>query len=143
MLPLSVAACSTPVKKIEVVSAPLERVPLSLPKIDRVELDDVEWILITPENAEHVWQDLEKKNYDIVLFGLTDRGYESLSVNTAKLKQIVIQQQAVIAAYKRYYEKQEAAIEDQEKKVEQAKEKSNTTDGQEDTLVGRLKGLLK
>lgn len=125
------------------MSAPLERVPLSLPKIDRVELDDVEWILITPENAEHVWQDLEKKNYDIVLFGLTDRGYESLSVNTAKLKQIVIQQQAVIAAYKRYYEKQEAAIEDQEKKVEQAKEKSNTTDGQEDTLVGRLKGLLK
>lgn len=125
-LVLSLTACDS-TKKIEVISSPIERVPLNLPPVDRVTLDEIEWILITPDNAEKVWADIEKKKYDIVLFGLTDRGYESLSVNIAKLKQLVTQQKAVIAAYKRYYEDQNTAIENQEKDVEEKKKEVEAT----------------
>jgi hypothetical protein len=125
-LVLSLTACDS-TKKIEVISSPIERVPLNLPPVDRVTLDEIEWILITPDNAEKVWADIEKKKYDIVLFGLTDRGYESLSVNIAKLKQLVTQQKAVIASYKRYYEDQNTAIKNQEKDVEEKKKEAEAT----------------
>lgn len=124
VLGLSLSACGTPVKKIEVATAPLERVPLNLPNVDKIKLDDVSWVLITPNNAEKVWADLEKKNYDIVLFGLTDKGYENLSVNLAKIKQMVLQQKSVIAAYKNYYEKQSTEIEKQQKELENIKQEA-------------------
>lgn len=138
MLPLSVAACSTPERRIEIGAKPLERVPLDLPSVDPITLDEVEWILITPENAESVWQDLEKKNYDVVLFGLTDRGYENLSVNTAKIKQLVIQQKSVIAAYKRYYEQTESAIDRQQQDLEQQK-KAAEQQPAEQSLMNKLR----
>tara|TARA_Y100000593_G_scaffold74357_1_gene136790 strand:+ start:441 stop:845 length:405 start_codon:yes stop_codon:yes gene_type:complete len=103
------------------LSTPLERVPLNLPKVDKLELDEVEWVLVTPQNAEKVWKDLEKKNFDIVLFGLTDRGYENLSVNIAKIKQMVMQQKSIIAAYKKYYEAQTEEIEKQQRTIEEKK----------------------
>lgn len=71
-----------------------------------------------------MWKDLEKKKFDIVLFGLTDRGYEDLSVNIAKIKQMVIQQKSVIAAYKKYYESQTEEIEKQQKAVEEKKKEA-------------------
>ena len=123
-LSLSLSACGTPVKKIEVATAPLERVPLNLPNIDKVNLEDVSWVLITPENAEKVWADLEKKKYDIVLFGLTDKGYENLSVNLAKIRQMVLQQKSVIAAYRNYYDKQSIEIEKQQEKLEELKKEA-------------------
>ena len=132
-LSLSLSACGTPVKKIEVATAPLERVPLNLPNVDKIKLDDVSWVLITPDNAEKVWADLEKKKYDIVLFGLTDKGYENLSVNLAKIKQMVLQQKAVIAAYRNYYDKQSVEIEKQQQKLEDIK----SATGKNETL--RLK----
>jgi len=92
--------------------------------VDKIKLDDVSWVLITPNNAEKVWADLEKKNYDIVLFGLTDKGYENLSVNLAKIKQMVLQQKSVIAAYKNYYEKQSTEIEKQQKELENIKQEA-------------------
>tara|TARA_B100000214_G_C23875138_1_gene584578 strand:- start:366 stop:749 length:384 start_codon:yes stop_codon:yes gene_type:complete len=99
-------------------------VPLNLPNVDKIKLDDVNWVLITPENAEKVWADLEKKKYDIVLFGLTDKGYENLSVNLAKIKQMVLQQKAVIAAYRNYYDKQSVEIEKQQQKLEEIKKEA-------------------
>ena len=81
-------------------------------------------MLITPENAEKVWADLEKKKYDIVLFGLTHKGYENLSVNLAKIKQMVLQQKAVIAAYRNYYDKQSVEIEKQQQKLEDIKKEA-------------------
>jgi len=99
-------------------------VPLNLPNVDKIKLDDISWVLITPENAEKVWADLEKKKYDIVLFGLTDKGYENLSVNLAKIKQMVLQQKAVIAAYRNYYDKQSIEIEKQQQNLEEIKKEA-------------------
>mgnify|MGYP003652174986 CR=1 FL=1 len=126
-------------------SAPLDRVPLNLPTTDRLQLSDTKWILVTPDNAEKIWSDLEKKKYDIVIFGLTDKGYEDLSVNVAKLKKLVQQQQSVIAAYKRYYEDQTKAIDESNQKTESIKkdaEKTNKAEADKKSIFN-LKGLFK
>ena len=119
--------------------------PLNLPTTDRLQLSDTKWILVTPDNAEKIWSDLEKKKYDIVIFGLTDKGYEDLSVNVAKLKKLVQQQQSVIAAYKRYYEDQTKAIDESNQKTESIKkdaEKTNKAEAEKKSIFN-LKGLFK
>jgi hypothetical protein len=117
------SACGSSVKPIQIVSAPLERVPLDLPPVDELKLDEVDWIIVTEENVNSVWEELKKKNYSIVIFGLTDKGYEDLSVNIAKIKQLVQQQKAVIAAYKNYYENQNKAIDKQQEEIDNQKNK--------------------
>ena len=131
-LVLSLAACSS-VRRIEVATAPLERIPLTLPDIDTLTLDEVNWIVITPENIDQIFRDLETKNFDIVLFALTDNGYENISVNIAKIKKMVLQQKALIAAYKRYYETQSSEI---EKHNQKEKEATN------ETLINKLIVIL-
>jgi hypothetical protein len=64
----------------------------------------VKWILITPENAEKVWEDLRKDNVDLVLFAITDEGYEELAVSMAEIRNFISQQRAIIIKYKEYYE---------------------------------------
>ena len=131
-LVLSLAACSA-IRRIEVTTASIERVPLALSSVDTLELDEVTWIIITPENIDQIFKDLEKKNFDIVLFALTDGGYENISVNMAKIKKMVLQQKAIIAAYKRYYEMQSSEI---EKYNQEEKEAAK------DTLINKLKALF-
>ena len=131
-LVLSLAACSS-VRKIEVATASIERIPLTLPDIDTLTLDEVNWIIVTPENVQQVLRELEGKNFDIVLFALTDNGYENISVNIAKIKKMVLQQKAVIAAYKRYYETQSSEIE---------KHNQKEKDAANETLINKLKSLF-
>ena len=39
---------------------------------------------------------MQKKGYDEVIFGLTDKGYENITVNMAKILALVKQQEAII-----------------------------------------------
>jgi hypothetical protein len=87
-------------------------VPLSLPEVDKIELDGLKFYVITEANYQKIFDDLRKKNYDPVIFGVTDDGYEMLSVNMAKILQMVQQQKAVIIAYRKYYDKQNEAVEE-------------------------------
>ena len=88
-----------------------------------MKLDNIEWYVINEKNAEQVWKDLEKKNYDRVIFGLNDKGYENMSVNMAKILALVEQQRAVIGAYKQYHDKQSESIESHNDKQEKEKER--------------------
>ena len=105
-------------------------VPLTLPPVDKINLDKIDWIIVTEKNFKEVFADLDKKNFDPVIFGLSDRGYESLSVNTAKIKQLVEQQRLIIIAYEEYYKKTNDSIDEFNKEEEKPQE-------QEETLVGR------
>ena len=117
--------CSS-VTPLEVKISPVKQVPLSLPNVDPLSLDQVEWYVINESNAEAVFAELEKKNYDQVIFGLTDKGYENVTVNMAKILALVRQQEAIIGAYKSYHEKQSETIDshniNQKEKQEKAKD---------------------
>ena len=106
-LPLVLSACSnfsTQRDIIEVAAQPVERVPLSLPDPSPLIIDDPKWIIVTPDNIDSVWQQLGKDRKDIVVFGLTDDGYEQLSLDFAEMRNHIAQQRQIILQYKQYYE---------------------------------------
>ena len=131
MLTLIVLPACSSVQPLEVKISPVKQVPLTLPNVDPLKLDKIEWYIINEGNAESVFAELEKKNYDRVIFGLTDKGYENITVNMAKILSLVRQQEAIIGAYKSYHEKQADTIdshnttqEENQKKVKDEPNKS-------------------
>ena len=94
--------CATP---LTVQSAPVERVPLALAEPAPLRVIGPQWFVVTPDNIDSVWEDLKKKNIDLVLFAVTDTGYEQLSVSYAEIRNLIAAQRGIIIKYKDYYEK--------------------------------------
>ena len=92
------------VKEVKVETVAVEREKLNLKTPLPIELLDPSWIIIHPSNAEDVWEVLKDDKKDIVLFALTDEGYQALSVNLTKLRNIIEQQRIILFKYKKYYE---------------------------------------
>lgn len=113
--------CSSKPQRIEISASPIEKPKLVLPEAAQLRLKDLEWIIITEENAEQVFADLQKGKKDPILIGLTDDGYETLSLNMSDIMALIQQQRAIIAAYKGYYEESEQALENANKQIDDAK----------------------
>jgi len=96
--------------------------------VDPLVLEQLEWWIINKENAETVFKELEKKGYDEVIFGVTDKGYEIMSVNNAKILALVQQQRAIIYAYQQYHNKQKQEINNHNKEQKQAETERQKND---------------
>jgi hypothetical protein len=107
---LLLAGCATPVKQIEVSAKPIEKPALTLPKVAKVKMRDVKWKIVNKENVNQIIAEMEKSGDSVVFFTLTDKGYEALALNIADLRKLVMEQQAIIAAYDQYYQNSQAAI---------------------------------
>jgi hypothetical protein len=92
------------VQPVEIQTTAVERTRLNLPHPTPLSPRTPQWIVITPENAEQVWKDLESKNSNLVLFAITDKGYEELSVTMAEIRNFINSQRHIIIKYKEYYE---------------------------------------
>ena len=130
MIPLlGITGCTT-TKTVKVLSEPVNSVALSPPNIRDLELQGVRWFIVTPENIDEVFKELEEQNKDVVLFGITDDGYKGLALNLAQIRELLLQQQAIIKAYKEYYEETEQRIENQkndyDKKLNSSKDSSSS-----------------
>jgi len=77
---------------------------LNLDAPKALKMEQLDWIIITEENYKQVFDDLNKKNKDVVLFGLTDDGYETLAVNFAQVRKYIILNKNILQKYKDYYE---------------------------------------
>ena len=97
------SSCSS-VKQIEIFKKEVPRAKLDLPDPVTPRIDDLNWIIITSENAEEVFAKLKEQNVDPVLFGLTDEGYQTLSVNFAQIRAYMIKQKLTLDQYREYYE---------------------------------------
>ena len=100
------SSCSS-VKPLEVFKTEVPRAPLNLPDPQTPRIDDLNWIIITSENAEEVFAKLKEQNVDPVLFGLTDDDYETLAVNFAQIRAYMIQQKITLDQYREYYESEQ------------------------------------
>jgi hypothetical protein len=108
-IPLLISGCSVfswgeRVKPIEIQTKAVERTPLNLPEPTPLRGRAVEWIVVTPENIDQVWERLREKKVDLVLFAITDDGYEELALSMAELRNFIAQQRSIIIKYKEYYE---------------------------------------
>lgn len=103
------SGCSTP-QQVTYTPRTIDKPTLILPTIDTLDMKQVDFIVITPDNVDQVFADLEKSGKAIVVFAVDENGYQNLSLNMAQILEILSQQKAVIAAYENYYVKASAAI---------------------------------
>ena len=105
---VSLTGCSllSSVKTIETQKVAVEKPALNLPNPQSLSLKKVEWVVVTRENAEAVFADLEKQGKPIALFAMTTDGYEALALNIADIKGYLATQKEIIIQYRKYYEPQ-------------------------------------
>ena len=97
------SSCSK-VQEIEIFKKEVPRAKLDLPDPESPRIQDLNWIIITSENAEEVFTKLKEQNIDPVLFGLSDDDYEILAVNFAQIRAYMIKQKLTLDQYREYYE---------------------------------------
>lgn len=95
-------------KPIEIVTNEVERQRLDIAMPKPLEVTTSEWILITPENAESVWEKLKEDGKHPVLFAVTSEGYEKLSFGMVDIRNYIATQRLIIARYQEYYEPKES-----------------------------------
>ena len=93
-----------PVKQIETVTTSVEKTRLNFPNPKPADIDNVNWTIITPQNAEKVFKELQEAGQDPVIFGLTDSNYKSLSYNFSQIRGFIIEQRLILDKYRTYYE---------------------------------------
>jgi hypothetical protein len=115
ILPLLISGCASfslfgnRVKPIEVQTKAVERTRLNLPEQAPLQARELNWVIITPENIEQVFADMSERNESLVLFAMTDKGYEQLSLTMAEIRNYIAQQRAILIKYKEYYEPENSA----------------------------------
>ena len=103
MLCLLLSGCSG-VKTLEIFKQEVEREKLNLNKPTPLELENLKWIIITSKNAEEVFKRLEESGIDPVLWGLTDKDFELLAKNFARIRNQLKITNDLLDKYKEYYE---------------------------------------
>jgi len=91
-------------KPITVSTVPLEKTPLALPDPAPLRTKPIEWVIITPDNADAVWRRIAENDDDVVVFALTADGYQQLAVTIAELRNLIATQRVIIQKYREYYE---------------------------------------
>jgi hypothetical protein len=109
ILTLSVSGCgfglfSKREEPIQVITKPIERTPLNLENPPPLRLRPIEWIVVTPENWEEVFRQMQSKDQNLVLFGLTSDGYQNLALTIAEIRNLINTQKIIIGKYREYYE---------------------------------------
>ena len=92
------------VKKLSIFKEEGPRAQLNLEKPTPLQLEELQWIIITSENAEEVFKKLEEKGIDPVLWGLTDKDFELLAKNFARIRNQLKITNDLLDKYKEYYE---------------------------------------
>ena len=82
----------------------MPRAKLNVEKPTPLQLEELQWIIITSENAEEVFKKLEEKGIDPVLWGLTDKDFELLAKNFARIRNQLKITNDLLDKYKEYYE---------------------------------------
>ena len=82
----------------------MPRAQLNLEKPTPLQIEQLHWIIITSENADEVFKRMEEQGIDPVLFGLTDKDFELLAKNFARIRNQLKITNDLLDKYKEYYE---------------------------------------
>lgn len=92
------------VKPVEITTKAADKTPLALPDPEPINTSPIVWYIITPENYQEVFKKLADEGHDVVLFGITDDGYQELAVLIADVRNHINQQREILKRYREYYE---------------------------------------
>tara|TARA_R110000772_G_scaffold33052_2_gene80605 strand:+ start:1869 stop:2270 length:402 start_codon:yes stop_codon:yes gene_type:complete len=104
LLAVFLTSCGSSVKEIQVSTVEVSKTPLNIQNLDPLQLQGVEWIIITKDNAIEIFEEVKSKGGEYSLFALTDTGYEKLALNFTDIRNRLAQQRQILLSYKEYYE---------------------------------------
>ena len=107
LLAVFLTSCGNSVKEIQVSTVEVSKIPLNLPSLDPLQLQGVEWIIITKDNAMEIFEEIKSKGGEYSLFALTDTGYEKLALNFTDIRNRLAEQRQLLLSYQEYYEPEE------------------------------------
>ena len=107
LLAVFLTSCGSSVKEIQVSTVEVSKTPLNIQNLDPLQLQGVEWIIITKDNAMEIFEEVKSKGGEYSLFALTDTGYEKLALNFTDIRNRLAQQRQILLSYKEYYEPEE------------------------------------
>ena len=103
-----VGCASTPeireVEKIIMKKVIEKKLPLNINAPVPLELTQVEWIIVTRENIDEVWAEIEADNEGVALFALRHGQYENLALNIVEIRKQLGEYVIILKKYKEYYE---------------------------------------
>ena len=105
-LTIFLTSCSG-VKQLSIFKEEVPRAKLNLEKPTPLQMEKLQWHIITSENAAEVFAKLEADGIDPVLWGLTDKDFELLAKNFAQIRNKMVETNAILEKYKEYYEAEE------------------------------------
>ena len=102
MTSMMVSNCSLiPTKQVEVVAKPVERV-ITQPIMPReIDLKEVMWLTITPENYEEQFARIEEQEGELVFLAMTIPDYETMAYNMQELKRYITELKDVVVYYRK------------------------------------------
>ena len=103
ILVLFLSGCSS-VKELSIFKEEVPRAKLNLDKPTPLQMEKLHWHIITSENAAEVFAKLEADGIDPVLWGLTDKDFELLAKNFARIRNQLMITNDLLDKYKEYYE---------------------------------------
>ena len=104
VLAVFLTSCGSSVKEIQVTTVEVSKTPLNIQNPNPLKMYDVEWIIVTKDNAMELFEQLKSDGGEYSVFALTDTGYESLQINSTNIRNIIAEQRQIIISYKEYYE---------------------------------------
>ncbi len=104
LLAVFLSSCSESVQEIKVTTVEVSKTPLNLPNPDPLKLQDIEWIVITKDNAMEIFERIKSAGGEYALFAVEDTGYEKIQINYTDIRNKLAEQRQLLLAYKEYYE---------------------------------------
>ena len=111
VLAVFLTSCGSSVQEIQVTTVEVSKTPLNIQSPEPLKMYDVEWIIVTKDNAMELFEQLKADGGEYSVFALTDTGYESLQINSTNIRNIIAEQRQIIISYKEYYEAVDKEVE--------------------------------
>ena len=110
LLAVFLTSCGSSVQEIQVTTVEVSKTPLNLQNPDPLKLQDVEWIIITKDNANEIFERIKSAGGEYALFAVEDTGYEKLQINFTDIRNKLAEQRQLLLAYREYYEPSEPQL---------------------------------
>ena len=110
VMALLLVGCATnkvqPEPKVVIQKVIEKKLPLNIIDPEPLELQHIEWVIVTRDNIEEVWAEIEGDNEGVALFALRHGDYESLALNIADIRAQLGEYVVILKRYRKYYEEE-------------------------------------
>jgi len=104
MLTVLMMACSCsllPTREIQVSAKPIERIIVQPVMPREIDLKQVTWLTITPENFEEQFALIKDQEGELVFLAMTVPDYETMAYNMQEIKRYIVELKDVVVYYRK------------------------------------------